>query len=292
MIIGWKSPLDGAIYGLEDFAAMERVIPEPLLRAMTHKVKTDTRHSGPNITITSGLSCPRKTLVTRMMDTTPDPTKMWKMHRGTWLHECIGLSLSENPEWITEEGDADSCTFEGEVFGVKMSCRIDARKRDFSQLIDWKFRGDGAEKWVDPMGRAKDEDSAQLNMARMLMEQTTGKDLKDMDMYVWVMSGQTIRTTVPYLSADQLGAIRPGGGNYTIREIFNMLDLSMKMWVSDAEQFYKGDYAAVPLEKKQAIVAALPMVGESMYQSKRKGLSMCTSYCEVRDACYACEGGI
>lgn len=293
MITGWKSPLDGKVYALGDFAALDRVIPEPLLRAMTHKAQTDTRHAGPNITITSGLSCPRKTLVARMLPTAPDPTKMWKMHRGTWLHECIGLSLADNPDWITEESNPEACTFEGVLFGTRMSCRIDARTKDFSKLIDWKFRGDGAEKWIDPQGRAKDEDAAQLNMARMLMEQVTGKDLTTMQMYVWVMAGQTVRTTVPYMSEAQISAIRPGGGKYTIGEIFSLLVPAMKMWVDDANEFYKGDHDAVPLEKRQAIIRTLPMVGETMYSPARTpSRNMCTQYCEVSEECFACEGGI
>ena len=39
--------------------------------------------------------------------------------------------------------------FSGELFGIKMSCKIDALKKDYSTLMDWKFRADGAEKWID-----------------------------------------------------------------------------------------------------------------------------------------------
>jgi hypothetical protein len=291
-IVGWKSPLDGKVYALDDFEPLNRVIPEPVLRAMTRKVELDTRHRGPNITITSGLSCPRKTLISRALPYAPDPTKMWKMHRGTWLHECVGLSLAENDAWITEESDPDACTFEGELFGIKMSCRVDAYKKDHSTLVDWKFRGDGAEKWVDPMGRAKDEDSAQLNMARMLMEQTFDADLSEMEMYVWVMSGQTVRTTVPLMSEEQLGAIRPGSTKYktcdfTIREIFTLLKAGMDKW-----QALGGEGDTVGVEDIRETVHALPMVGQSMYVGRSGQTNMCTNYCELQDECYACEGGI
>jgi len=165
-------------------------------------------------------------------------------------------------------------------------------------VIDWKFRADGAEKWIDPMGRAKDEDSAQLNMARILMEQTTGKDLSSMEMYVWVMSGQTVRTTVPYMSEEQLGAIRPGGGQYMIREIFGFLHNSMLKWKAVPDPQMKivevtdellGDHTRA----LRAIIGELPMVGEHMYQSKRTpSINMCTRYCEVQDECYSIQGGI
>ena len=223
-------------------------------------------------------------LIQRMLPTAPDPTKMWKMQRGTWLHECVGLSLSANEDWITEESDADACTFEGSIFGVEMSCRIDARKKNFTKVIDWKFRGDGAERWIDPMGRAKDEDSAQMNMARMLMEQTTGRDLTDMEMHVWVMSGQTVRTTVPWMSEDQIGAIRPGGGTYDVRSIFAFLEAGMTEWKKDL---------VMDDEARMRIIGALPMVGETMYRNKRTpSINMCSRYCEVSDTCFQCEGGI
>jgi hypothetical protein len=257
---------------------------------MSLKAKTDTRHQGPNITITSGMSCPRKTLITRMLPITPDPTKMWKMQRGTWLHEVIGLSLGENQDWWTEEVAEDKCVYAGELFGVQMSCKIDAMKKDYSCLMDWKFRGDGAERWIDPMGRAKDEDSAQLNMARMLIEQTTGKDLANMDMFVWVMSGQTVRTTVPYMNEVQIGAIRPGGGSYTIKEIFGMLSQGMDKWKIEALG-ESVDPMGVSQPKLRNIIGELPMVGSDMFKSKRAPqINMCTRYCEVQDECYGCEG--
>lgn len=290
MIVGWRSPVDGKVYDLEDFTHLGRVVPEPLLRSMAQKAKLDTRHQGDGITITSGLSCPRKILVQRMMPVTPDPTKMWKMQRGTWLHEMIGLSLGENPDWWTEEVAEDECVFEGEIFGVKMSCKIDALKKDYSTLVDWKFRADGAEKWIDPQGRAKEEDSAQLNMARLLIEQTTGKKLDAMKMYVWVMAGQTVRTEVPYMSEMQIGAIRPGGGDTTILEIFQYLNQGMEAWRKLAGD---GDLYEVPHAEKQKVVAALPMVGEKMYRNQRTpSINMCTRYCEVQDECFACSGGI
>jgi len=294
MIIGWKSPLDGRVYGLEDFEALNRVIPEPVLRAMTRKATMDDRHTGTNITITSGMSCPRKTLVTRMLDYTPDPTKMWKMHRGTWLHECVGLSLAENEAWITEEGDAGACTFSGNLFGIEMSCRIDARRRDWTEFLDWKFRSDGAERWVDPQGKAGDNDSAQMNMARMLMEQQEGVKLDNTAMHVWVMSGMTVRTTAPFMTEMQVGEMRPSSTKfqkcaYTIKDIFALLDGGMKAWRAAGS----GESDSATIEQRQDIIASLPMVGETMWCGKvPKSMNCCTRYCEVQDQCYACSGGI
>lgn len=295
MIVGWKSPLDGRVYPLDDCEPLHRVIPEPVLRAMSLKAQKDKRHSGAEVTITGGLSCPRKTLITRMMPVTPDPSKMWKMQRGTWLHEMVGLSLGENHDWWTEEVDEDACIFNGELFGVQLSCKVDALRKDYGVLMDWKFRGDGAEKWIDPQGRAKDEDSAQLNMARMLIEQRTQRDLSSMEMYVWVMAGQTVRTTVPYLTEEQVGMIHPGGGSYTIKEIIKILDDGMRKWkeAADNSRIAQGDLHALPADEMRAIVRPLPMVGERMYSKRATPqINMCTRYCEVQDECYGCNGGI
>lgn len=289
MIIGWRSPLDGRVYGLEDYAALGHVIPEPVLRAMSKKAQLDTRHQGPGVTITGGLSCPRKTAVSRMLPSTPDPTKMWKMQRGTWLHEMVGLALGENEEWWTEETSDEHCVYEGEVFGVRMSCKVDALKKDYSHIIDWKFRGDGAEKWIDPMGVAKPEDAAQVNMARMLIEQAIGRELPEMLMQIWVMAGRTVLTTAPHMSEGRLGEIHPGGGTYSIAEIFKLVDRAMSAW----KQAGSGDPDSVPMEERQKIIASLPMVGETMYRKKRApSLNMCTSYCEFQDECYGCSGGL
>lgn len=287
MIIGWRSPLDNKVYELNDFAALGRAIPEAVLRSMVRKLELDKRHTGTNITITSGLSCPRKLLINRMLPTTPDPSKMWKAQRGTWLHECVGMSLGENDEWITEEKDADACTFAGTLFGIDMSCRVDAIRKDYSVILDWKFRGDGSERWVDPLGRARDTDAAQINMARMLIEQSTHKDLRDMEMYVWVMAGQTIRTTAPYMTEAQVGSMKPAGADYTVAEIFNMLKTSMNLWEAAAQVEGNGDLYAVPESTTQSIIHRLPMVGEKMYNGKG-----CTQYCEVNEECFAIEGGI
>jgi hypothetical protein len=292
MNIGWKSPLDGRVYGLEDFDALSGVVPEPVLRAMTGKEKEDVRHSGANITITSGLGCPRKLLVQRMLPIAKDPTKMWVMQRGTWLHEMIGMRMGENEEWWAEETDTDKCEYSGKLFGVELSCRIDALKRDYSALIDWKFRKDFAERYVDAQGRAKPEDSAQVNMARILIEQTTGQDLGDMEMLVWVMAGEMKRTRAPWMSESDIGRVRPGGGKYSIMEIFGMINESMRGWKTMAEN-HAGDIYAVPEEQCRKLIDVLPMVGETMYQRRNQpSLNMCTQYCEVQEECYKCGGGL
>lgn len=291
MILGFTSPRDGRTYPFSEMEALADVMPVPVLRAMMRKEAEDHRHQGDHVTITMGLGCPRKALIHRMLYVYPDPTKMWKMFRGTWLHEQIGMALGEDQEWWTEETAPDKCVFEGELFGLRMSCKVDALKRDFSELWDWKFRGDGSEKFVDEFGTAKEEDAAQVNMARMLIEQATGRDLSDMKMHVWVMAGQTCKTTAPFMSLDQIGAIKPGGGIYTVQELFKMINTSMYKWRIKAGE-NGGDLKRVAEADAAHIIGSLPLVGEHMFvkrdwRTKKpvKELNGCTLYCEVQEAC-------
>lgn len=280
MIAGFKNPLTGRQVPIEAIEQLASAFPLPLLRIIYRKEKNDERHSGRKITITSGLGCPRKTVIHRAMATYPDPTKMWAMTRGTLLHEQIGLAMGEEAGWVTEETSPESCQFGGTLFGIPMTCRVDAYKADYSELWDWKFRKDGNEYFIDPGGVAKQEDCAQLNMARLLMEQQLSKDLSKMRMSVWVVAGIPVRTEVPLYTEEQLGRIRPGGGKYTVKEIFGMLQGAYDAW--------GGEPALAPMA-----IRTMPMVGQEMYTSPRKpGQCACTHYCEVKDTCFELEGGI
>lgn len=292
MIVAWRNPLNGMPVPLTDFDALDGVMPEPVLRGMLRKQEIDTRHTGSNITITSGLSCPRKLLVQRMLPCTVDPQKLWAMHRGTWLHEHMGLMLGENGEWWTEEVAPIECTFEGTLFGVKLSCKVDALRKDYSRLMDWKFRKDGNERFVDAYGEARDTDAAQVNMARLLIEQNIGRELPGMQMHVWVMAGQCIRTLAPHMTEHEIGQIKPGSGDYTVLQIFDMLRMSVDLWAK-AAQDKQCTLDDVPIDLKQSIIHALPMVGLTMYRNSRRPTQCaCQDYCEVRDECFEVEGGI
>lgn len=285
-IVGWKSQHTDRVYQLEDYEEISREFPEAVLRAMVHKERTDDRHSGASITITAGLSCPRKTLIKRLLPIVVDPLSLWFMQRGTWLHESIGMALGESPNWITEEKDPEACVFSGRLFDTDMSCKIDARRVDFSQVIDWKFRKQTSMKFVDVMGKAKPDDAAQLNMQRLLIEQKEGREFPEMELYIWAIAETMARTKAEHMSESQVGEVRPGGGKFNVREIFSMLDLIMRAWKQEAAD--RGvSIDDVPLEVKEGLIRKLPMVGETMYNCKA-----CKYYCEVKNECFEIEGGI
>jgi hypothetical protein len=280
------------VYDLTDFGALDGIMPEPVLRGMIAKQSNDKRHTGTNITITSGLGCPRKLLVNRMLDVTPDPQKLWKMHRGTWLHEHMGLMLGENEDWYTEEINPERCEYAGTLFGVELSCKVDAVRKDYTRLLDWKFRADGNEKFIDPMGAASATDAAQVNMARLLMQQVLNRDLSDMLMQVWIMAGECVRTTAPLMTEYEIGQVRPGSGQYNVSQIFGFIGSAMEEWKTAAATL-GCDVNDVPLATKHRIIQRIPMVGQYMYRNARKPMQNgCTSYCEVKDECFGVEGGI
>lgn len=292
MIIGFYNPLDGRKYGLHELDKFSYSMPRAVLQAMLNKEASDERHSGTNITITMGMGCPREVLINRLLDTHPDPQKMWAMHRGTWLHEQIGLAQGTQEDWWSEESAPEHCVYTGTLAGIHMSCKVDALKKDFSELMDWKFRRDGAERYVDVNRTAKIEDACQVNMARMLIEQCTGQDLSHMKMYIWVMSGECIRTEAPLMNWEQIKAVHPGGSEYTIGEIFVMLDKAMHTWTQLAMQEDKLVHDISHLARLE-IINQLPQVGKSQFVNRKNpSICKCTMYCPVRNECFDLLGGI
>ena len=186
MLIGWLNPLTGKKVDLFEFDEMKGVVPYGVLAAILRKEQTDVRHQGAGLTITMGLGCPRKTMIQRMLPVHADPKKMWAAMRGTLLHEQMGHAMGTVEGWWTEEVDEDKCVYEGTLFGWRMSCKVDALRKDYGELWDFKFRSDFARKFIGPDLIARETDSAQLNMARLLMEQTLGRGLGDMRMTEWI----------------------------------------------------------------------------------------------------------
>lgn len=293
MILGFVHPITGARFPLpKAFEELSDVVPEGFLRALITKEELDTRHQGDGLTITSGLGCPRKWFIQRAKKVHVDPQKMWAAQRGTFLHEHMGHASSLSEDWYTEELNEDKCVFEGELFGLKMSCKMDLLRRDYSELADFKFRNPYAVKYLErlPDGTllAGESDRAQLNMGKMLMEQQLGMDLSNMVMTVWVDSGGWHRTKVLPMSLHEIGAVRPGGGKHTVRDIFSILNTAIMEW-----RALKAEHGEnVPEEKLDAVVRSIPMVGMDMYKGKRGGQCACSHYCEVKDACYDVEGGM
>lgn len=266
MITGFIHPVTGRKHSLQSVGAITPVIPEGVLLNLVYKEKMDDRHKGTAITVTSGLSCPRKTMIHRMLPVHVNPSKMWAALRGTWLHEHIGHAMSSTGLYYTEELDESKCVFEGILFGITMSCKVDAYTKDYSELLDFKFRG--------RMPRdLYPTDIAQMNMCRILMEQVTHMDLSGMRMHIWVEAGGWCRFEVPFMSMEEVGALHPGGSEMCVQDIFHTLARSMEKCTGGNEK---------------EVIRALPLVGQKMYVNKNG--NMCSHYCEVQEECMEMEG--
>ena len=271
--------------------------PLPIVKSMIRKDELDVRHSGPNITVTAGIGCPRQWAVSRLKDCFFEPDKAWAMQRGTWCHEHASYAMEslvdDNGErlFYSEEADHNKCVFHGEIFGIKMSCLVDAYRRDLSEVWDFKFRSPFGARWIDPEGRADEKDIAQMNMIRLLMEQNTGEDLSRMGMTVWVDAGGWYKTWCPVVSEEALGDMRLAGAKQTLREHFQQLQSVCDIW----DEYCDG--AAVPRGTLPSTVdanewiRALPMEGENMFKN-RSGGNACRNYCQYKDMCYDADGGI
>lgn len=246
---------------------------------MVFKEQQDTRHSGKNITITSGLGCPRKLLIQRMLPSAVNPVKLWAMQRGTWLHEQVGHAMGAvvdgdgQPVWWSEELNPEQCVYEGELFGVKMSCKVDALRRDYGELWDFKFRSERAARYIDVDGVADRRDACQLNMARLLIGGATGKDTSRMSLVAWVDSGGWYRTEAPLMSEEEIGRYCPGGGSTSVRTIFETLNWAMNKWEDGAGE-----------DECKGVINSVKLVGLDMYKDKGGG-NACTKYCEYKETC-------
>lgn len=261
-----------------------------MLNALLLKERVDARHKGTQVTVTAGLGCPRKWAIHHMLQTPVDPAKMWAAQKGTWLHEQMGHALTGVEGWLTEESHPDECVFHGRLFGVELSCKVDARMMDYSAVWDYKFRGDYASRYIDPTGEAKAEDAAQMNMIRLLMEQQTGLDLSGMEMRVWVDSKGWIPTFAPLMDETAIGLVKPGSGTHTIAEIFEWLKSTSQVWTQLA-QAEGCEPEKVSQEALEVLVRTIPRVGLEMFRNKQGG-NMCTNYCEVAQRCMGLDGGV
>lgn len=293
MIAGWIHPITGTPIELDNVDMLGPFLPASIMHSLVIKENADTRHKGPRLTVTAGSGCARKLAIDRMLSVYVDPAKCWSKLRGTWLHEQASYAMSMlrtsdgSPVYLTEEVDPYKCEYRGEIFGKEISCKIDCLKADYSELVDFKFRRPGASNFLttDLNGnlvavdsRGPTTDAAQLNMNRMLIEQTIGKSLPELQMIVWLESDGWHRVVVPRLSMDAVGSIKPGSGSYTIKDNFNTINETFGKWSARG-----GEEATI--EERKEIIRELPMAGLEMFKNK-KGGNMCVSYCEFKDACF------
>lgn len=292
--MGWTHPLTKRIVPLDD-PGMELVMPKAVLRFMKEKEEKDVRHSGVNVTVTAPLGCARQLFLSRALPTNPNPQVMWPMTGGTMLHQFLG-EIVTNGEWYSEENYPEKCEFEGVIGEVKMGCKVDLIKRDYSAIWDFKTSFKNADKWVAADRTAKEGHQVQLNLCRELVQQQTGIDMSGCEMAAWVVSATWQKTIAPKLTVQQCLDAPVGATRYTKGKIWKYGEVlyhirkMFEMWEEAAED-YGGDLHEVPLARRQEIARGLPLFGESMYNN-RTGGNMCTDYCGLAKDCQLLGGGL
>jgi len=284
-IVGWRNAYTGRTCDVDDYAAMAKVMPAFMLKALVDAEREDVRHSGTLLSVTNGLGCAREVVITRFMPCKPDPQKLWRQQGGTYLHEKAAALAAYDMGWVTEHnGGAEECVVVGELLGRVVSGKRDAFKRDFSKLRDYKFSFSGGDKFVDATRVAEPHHAAQLNALRLLTERAVERECfrGDGGMEAWVVGGTWQPTYAPLMSEAQVAETEVGstkvgasGWKYGV-----LLEQHAKAY----ERIERGD-------KAEDVAKALPLVGLTMWRS-RKGECSCTAHCPVKRECDALAGGM
>ena len=296
MIVGFTNPHNGKRVTLDGIADMERVMPAGIIKDLYEKEMSDTRHTGAKQTATSFSGCARRTFIDRALPTYPDPQQLWPMKAGTILHANFGLVMARevdadgNKVWYTEEMDEDKCVHRASIWGIDYDLKLDLVKRDYTAIWDWKTSMNRADMWIKPNRDAKGEHTVQLNMARMGVEKSTGKDMRDCELAAWIVGGTWQKTYCKYLTEDAMGAVKVGGSPFRAKELFTAVHMAFSRWVDEAASC-GGDLYKVPISVREQIAREIPLYGKQMWKNKRGGYA-CTDYCAVKRECDAIEGGI
>jgi len=277
-IVGWTNPYTNRRHLVQDYVGMAKVMPREILDIIARKDVEDKVHIGTNLTVTSGIGCPRRLVIERFLPCYPNPQRLWAPMMGTKWHEVLAQEMKGKPGWVVEvNGGVKECEVSGWLFGFAMTGRMDARFEDDGVVLeikDYKFSLSGADKFVDENWVAKPEHIVQLNALRLLLKQM-GKVVSDnVGMVAWVVGGSWIPTRVPIKSEEEIGSIKVFGSKYTVHELFKYVGNSFA-------RIDKG-------ESPTSIAEGLPLFGKDMMKS-RKGTSMCDS-CAVKGDCMELGG--
>lgn len=238
---------------------------------------TDKAHAGGNVTITRLLDCPRKPLIQDFLPYPFEPTSQHKMHLGTLVQREIAQHLPAGYQAEVE--------VRGRLFGLEVSGRIDILGPGI--INEGKFHGldkmrriMGETKWSPAKELLSEEQVAQTNMQRLLLEQTVSipEDAAFVGKMVVSHSSDSHpdwpSEQAPLRDEDWVGNVQPCKGGFKVREIAAFLGRAL-------EEIRGGCPAA-------EAIGRVPKVGETMFANK-SGNNMCKSWCS-RGVAGVCQG--
>lgn len=282
---GWTCPGTRLKVPLDHFDSCThgphgRSAASPFLTTLAARnVAEDVRHSDLRLTVTGVLGCPRELYLDRTTDSWPDPNRRAVMDRGTALHGVAAVTLT--PEiWSTEASDRVRHDLNGTIGEFTISALADAWRRDFTEIINFKFPLDWSVRFRSKEGVAKDDHRVQLNVERHLLAQQTwavaeGYDPATVKLTVYdhgigQMEGPLAQEAA-HMTVEQILRHRPGGSALTFADHAGLLvqirDEHKKLAPGDADG-------------QARLAAAIPLVGRPMYNGKK-----CESYCSMKERC-------
>ena len=214
----------------------------------------DDRYSKGEVTVTQGLSCPRRMAIEASEPTYPDPLSFNAMETGTAFHSHM------------EAGSVDPANTEvvvgGTVGGIALRGKVD-RLLPPDTILDWKAKADTSRSKIKG---AEPEHVAQLSIYAELVQQTQGwRPTKGVIAYHFHSAPAFIMAKVTIMAVGEALSLKPHGGDYSAAELYHQ-----------ASEYYAGKPWA-----------DLPMAGKSM----SFGRNSACDYCSVRDLCWIKEGG-
>lgn len=240
----------------------------------------DDRHAGNEVTATRVLTCPRQVAIEDNCDNVADLRQMNNMQNGTMKHAFLSQHRRTGCDYNVRVA--------GTLFGTAISGEMDKYNRSIGEIEDWKGHSESAQNVM--FGKSSNpEGAAQLNIYRLLLQQSE-PDAPVKKMGLWhnamtsakSMAPAWFYRPVPFMSEEEIGALRPYGAKYTVREIVGML-LAFKK--EAAEIITSNHSEGVRMQLLRMAIKDIPLVGREMWRGAK-----CNLYCAVKRTCDAIEG--
>lgn len=236
----------------------------------------DKRHCDGNVTITRLLDCPRKWLISDFLPWTFNPLRMFKADIGT----LVQAEVARHAEAVGAQAEVKVA---GRLFGIDVTGSLDMLSG--SCINEGKFHAErrmdvvmGRAKWMPGVKQLLDDDYvAQMNMQRLLLEQSTSTypvtyDIKQLQIsHAGMEDASWPSEKAPLRDENWIANVRPKGGAFTVRQ----------------NAGFVSNFKSAAGSVEERLKATVPKVGATCWVNKKGESTMCNKYCEQKAACDA-----
>lgn len=221
----------------------------------------DLYYGHDQVSVTSGLGCPRSRAIERNCDVYVNPLAYNALLIGSAWDHAMEQQAPPNMRKMQLTGVIEGITIHGEIDRIR-------KIGEHWTIEDWKHSNNFQEKHVKTQGVRK-ENQIQTSIYAELYAQQHGE--RPTRGAIWYhFSGAGKEPLIPYiyelLSLEECLQHKPYGGDYTVLELYKQ-----------ADSYYRGDLTTFDL----------PLVGDTM----AFGTKGYCDYCQVRDACFEAARG-